>query len=213
MPTAAAMPKAASAAARCRRAQRRADSCQRGGVIPRRRQRLEAFAHDRPEAAGVGRRDAAIAAAGSRDGRPTALAPRRDDPRRVEQPHDHLRRLGREQVAEHEAERVDIGSWIDRRGGIAGHRAELLGAHGVERTKELAGGGAGHRVAGGRRMRDAEIDHLRLAVGAHEDVAGLQITVDHTAGMPMGHRRAHKAKERHPLARGKPAVVSMPRDR
>jgi hypothetical protein len=93
-------------------------------------------------------------------------------------------------LVEHQAQRIHVGSGVDRLG-IA---RQLLRAHVAERAHHVPGGGGRAAVTVGR-TGDAEVDHLRLARGVHENVARLEVTVDHAPLVPVGDRGADAAQE------------------
>ena len=110
----------------------------------------------------------------------------------------------REHLVEHAAERPDVGAPIDR--------AALAPAPGscsaaVPRIIPIAVAGGRHRGRVGRRscsgrapgesspsiaLREAEVEHLHLAVGGDLDVRGLQIAMDDAAAraLPRARRRS-----------------------
>ena len=54
--------------------------------------------------------------------------------------------------------------------------------------------------------RHAEVDHFRLAIPAHENVAGFEITVHDPHAMAIGHRRRHTPHDRHTLPYRQPTL-------
>ena len=46
------------------------------------------------------------------------------------------------------------------------------------------------------------VHHLHLAVGAQHHVGGLEVAVDHSLGMGIGHRLAYLEKELHAAGQG-----------
>ena len=192
-----------------------------GRLIAGRRQFFEALADDGGEAFPIGRLHAPIPPAGSRDGDQPAVAPFLEEPGRVEEAAMSKRLFSAEQFLQHEPQSVDVGAGVDRRrpgGGTGGHHgSQLLRAHVVQRSEQLAGGGLhGRRLrckAVVRRPRDAEIDHLGTAVVADEDIAGLEVPMNHTAQVAMKHRGTDGAQQLHAIAHREPLFHRILRDR
>src|SRR5262249_30739605 len=79
------------------------------------------------------------------------------------------RRLPRQHLVEHHAQREQVAARVDPRA------AQLLGRHVERRAERLAR----LRERGAARVeRDAEIRDLRLAGAAEQDVGGLEVAVD-----------------------------------
>jgi hypothetical protein len=99
-----------------------------------------------------------------------------------------------EQLVEHDAERINVA------GGGDGLTAQLLGAR-VFRSEGVHHGG--FEAAGGAYdFRDAEIKQLRHAIGGDQDVAGLEIAVNHQVLVRVVHGGANRQKELEPLLDG-----------
>ncbi len=101
---------------------------------------------------------------------------------------------GKELVEDH-TERVDVGARVD----VEAARLRLLRAHVGWRADQIPGLGLDRPLAqallGG--LGDAKVDHLghRVPVAAHQDVRGLQVSMDHTFLVCMLDRLAHVDEE------------------
>ena len=104
-----------------------------------------------------------------------------------------VRRMARQHLVQHAAERVDVGARGDL---LLGGR--LLGAHVVRRAERQAG--LGHPPAGRRahRQRDAEVGDHRPAV-LQQDVLGLDVAVDHAVAVRVVERVGHVGGDPHRL--------------
>ena len=98
---------------------------------------------------------------------------------------------------QHQAQRIDIGCRSDP-GGVG---IKLLRAHITKRADELTRVGLQGRKGkvGVGGTRHAKVDHLRLTIPAHEDVARFEVAVHDPQPMTVGHRRRHAAQECHTL--------------
>jgi hypothetical protein len=112
------------------------------------------------------------------------------------------RRPPRAQLERDHAERVDVRGGRDaRRFGL-----HLLRAHVLRSAEQLSGAGGelgGTLVAAGE-PRDAEVQHDRTAVCAHDDVRGLQVAVHDALGMRVLHRVADGGEEPEPRIEPQP---------
>jgi hypothetical protein len=118
-------------------------------------------------------------------------------------------------LVQDDAEREDVGASV----GVMA--PELLGSHvrhGAEDAALLGEGlGGGHRVDGSvcclARLRQAEVDHLDQALVGHDDVGGLEITVDDATfvgrgqGVGQGNADLEELFDRQPAARNVGAEV------
>ena len=89
---------------------------------------------------------------------------------------DLVGHLAGEELVEHDAEGVDIGSDID----VSGASLGLLGAGPGERADEVAAGAEGERGVS-RGPGESEVEDPGVAVGVDADVAGLEVPVDDAA--------------------------------
>ncbi len=64
-----------------------------------------------------------------------------------------------------------------------------------------------------QQLRDTEVQELHLAVGGHEDVAGLEVAMHHQVLVGVMDRLADGAEEAQPLGDRQPALVAVPVDR
>jgi len=114
---------------------------------------------------------------------------------------ERVRALAADELVEHEAQRVHVALRVDLTGTTLG----LLGAHVLQRADQLARARHARPFAIGvvERARDAEIDHLGNTRGVDEHVAGLQVAVDDTLGVPVSDRSAHVTEQRNRLGRRK----------
>ncbi|MCI0586633.1 MAG: hypothetical protein L0323_07315 [Planctomycetes bacterium] len=117
---------------------------------------------------------------------------------------------GEELVGDH-AERVDVGAGVDR---LRPPR-ELLGAHVGERAHDLPGAGVERRrlEVGLRDPGDAEVEDLRLAAAVDEDVAGLEVAVDHPLLVGVLDGVADPREELEARLDGEPESIGAPGER
>jgi len=108
------------------------------------------------------------------------------------------------ELVQHEADRVDVARGRD------GATGALLGARVCGREQARARHG---RVALAEQLRDAEIEQLRRAVLADEDVAGLEVAVHDEVRMRVLHRGEHALEQPQPLGERQRAPVAPWRDR
>lgn len=115
----------------------------------------------------------------------------------------------RQQLVADDPERIDVGAHVDRRW-IAG---ELFGGHVGQRAEHLPGVRP-ERHAWFRRVRrclieaaDAEVEHFRLPLPIDQHVAGLQVAVDHAAGVGVRDRLGDGGEERE--ARERPQAAAL----
>ena len=122
-----------------------------------------------------------------------------------------VRQTPRQHLVQHEAQGVHVAPRIH----VAVAHAELLGAHVSQRAHDIAGPRHLRGIAVVRidRTRNAEVDHLGFTGGIHEDIAGLEVAVDHSFLMAVSHGSTDAAKERHDLADAEAGLVGVPRDR
>jgi len=111
-----------------------------------------------------------------------------------------VRRLTREHLVEHAAERVDVGSRAGRP-----VRGRLLRAHVVRRAEAHAGLGQAPAPRVGYRQGDSEVRHDRLPV-LQEDVLGLHVAVDHPLPMGVAERHGDRARDPDRLPHGQLAL-------
>ncbi len=104
--------------------------------------------------------------------------------------------LVREQLVEHDAQRVDVARRRDRAAADL-LRARVLGRERPQQRRRLLP----HRRAGigPQQLRDSEVEQLRRALRRHEDVAGLQVAVDHEVLVGVLHRGADLPEEDEPV--------------
>jgi hypothetical protein len=104
--------------------------------------------------------------------------------------------LSGEQFVEHDPEGIHVRADVD----VIRIAPELLRAHVLKRADELADarldGRQGHVRVG--CPSHTEVDHFRLARGVHQDVAGLEISVDHPLLVTMSHGIADASEEVEP---------------
>jgi hypothetical protein len=107
-----------------------------------------------------------------------------------------------EQLAQHDAELVDVG------GGGDGVTLDLFRA-GVGR-RHGSRGRAGHRRAGRRfqQLGDPEVEQLGHAVGRDQDVARLEVAVDHEIRVSELHGAAHLSEQSQARVDREPAPVT-----
>ncbi len=98
-----------------------------------------------------------------------------------------------QQLEENDAQRIDIRSPVEP-GRVGG---DLLRAHVAQGAKQLAGLGSarGRQQVGGGDVGNAEIEHLGLAGFIDQDVAGLEVAMDHTIVVGVLHRVAHLGQQ------------------
>ena len=103
---------------------------------------------------------------------------------------DQLQAVGRleggpkdKQFIEREAQGVDVGAGVPL-------TAEALGRHVAQRADDVAGGGQGPVFGLGQ----AKVGDPDDAGGVQQEVGGLDVAVDDTAGVRVGQRRAHVAR-------------------
>ena len=116
-----------------------------------------------------------------------------------------IRPLPGEQLAQHHPQRVDVAAGIHQRL-VA---ASLLRAHVVGRARDLA---ARPRRGGGG---DAEVDDLRQRPAVnlvHQQVAGLEVAVDHALLVRVLHALAHAHEQRDALAQRQRVLVAVSGD-
>ena len=115
--------------------------------------------------------------------------------------------LADEALVDDDRERPEVGAVVD---GLLG--AEVLGAHVERRAEDHAGRGVGLGERGaGRRLRDAEVEHLRdlaLVIAGEEDVGGLEVAVDEAGGVRHGEGAADLRGDRGDLARREGALAA-----
>ena len=99
------------------------------------------------------------------------------------------RHLPRQALVEHEPEAVEVGATVELLSADDLRRQVLRGAHHDVVARQVVALGRAHRLG------DAEVGEQEVAVGAHEDVAGLHVAVD--VAVPVrgverrGDRRTH----------------------
>ncbi len=110
-----------------------------------------------------------------------------------------------QQVHQH-AQRVDVGG--------GGHVAalQLLG-RGELRRERVAGAGGERRFRAGagvvQQLGDAEVQQLHVAGLRHQDVAGLQVAVQHQAVVRLRHRGQDVQHQRQPLRGGQREALAV----
>ena len=124
---------------------------------------------------------------------------------------DVVGRLPGEQFIEHHTEGIDVGPHVD----LIHLAVELLGAHVLQRADELAHVGEHRRAShvGVGATGHAEVDHLRMPCGVDENIAGLEIAMDHPLLVAVADRAAGLAKENDAVAHAEPACRGELRDR
>ncbi|HEX3759616.1 MAG TPA: hypothetical protein VHW23_12965 [Kofleriaceae bacterium] len=100
--------------------------------------------------------------------------------------------------------RVDVGAGVRR---VA---AEQLGRHVQRRPGPHRVGRRGRCPDLGVQLRQAEIEHLGLAAGAQEHVAGLDVAMDHARRVGLDQRARHVRRDRHRVARRQLPVAGEP---
>jgi hypothetical protein len=110
---------------------------------------------------------------------------------------DVIGKSAAQELVQNHAERIDVAPGIDL-GRIV---QELLGAHVLGGAHAVAEGHPGlTRIGIGReRLGDPKIDQLGLPGPIHQDVARLDVAVDHAPLMRVCHRVAGLDKQGHPL--------------
>ena len=124
---------------------------------------------------------------------------------------DVVGRLSGEQFVEHHTEGIDIGPHVD----LIHLAVELLRAHVLQRADELAHVGEHRRAShvGVGATGHAEVDHLRMPCGVDENIAGLEIAMDHALLMAVADCLAGLTKESDAVAHAEPARRGELRDR
>ena len=97
---------------------------------------------------------------------------------------DLVRKVTRQRIEKDQAEGVDIGADVD----LVARTFALFGRRPRQRPNELARlrdrpTGRAPRVVRCRDLRQPEIENVRFALFVHENVARLQIAMNHTANM------------------------------
>ncbi len=101
--------------------------------------------------------------------------------------------LAGQQGVQQAAQRVDVGAGRDRPASPVG----LLGCHVVRRAQDLVGRRLGMiGVDGVKDLGQAEVRHVRPALGVEQHVGRLQVPVDHAAGMGVLDRPSHHRHQR-----------------
>jgi hypothetical protein len=138
-----------------------------------------------------------------------------DDPRRLV--HEFSIELvgahAGDEFVEDDPEGIDVGPGVDRRRALAVD--ELLRGHEVECADELP---RPRNPRLGRQVilhaaGDAEVDHLRMAVVADQDVARLEIAMDNSPLVPVGHPLAGQLEEPESLVERQGVLTRMDGDR
>ena len=112
------------------------------------------------------------------------------------------------QFAQHHAQRVHVAARVH----LPRIAERLLGTHVLRRAGALQCGVAGQR----RGHRDAEIDDLRCGPAiqrVHQQVARLQVTVDHALVVRVLHALADADEQRHAFVQRQPLLPTVARDR
>ena len=106
-----------------------------------------------------------------------------------------VRQLAGQQLVQHDAERIDVAY---RRHGLAAHllRARVIRRH---HAQPIIVAGDLARIARLQELGDAEVEQLRHAVGADQDVRRLQVAMDDGAAVRVGDRGADLAEQLQPL--------------
>ncbi len=101
-----------------------------------------------------------------------------------------------EQLVQHDAERVDVGRGGDPLAGELLGRGVVGGERCPGRFGRAFGAAGRFRV---QELRDAEVEELHPAVGVDQDVARLEIAMDHEVAMGVAHRVADLAEQLQPF--------------
>ena len=122
-----------------------------------------------------------------------------------------VRPLAAQQLVEHHAERVHVARGRER------FAQQLLGA-GVLRCERPAGdarelGLVARAAFGFHQLGDAEVEQTHFALRGDEDVAGLQVAVDHEVGVRVLHRQQHLAEKAHAAFDVQCGLVAPDRER
>ena len=122
-----------------------------------------------------------------------------------------VRETAGQQFVQHDAQRVDIGPDVE----VIHHPVELLGAHVLQRAHD-ASVASQHR--GERRVLlhasgDTEVDDLRLAGRAHQNIARLQVAVDDSLVMAVGDRETGLPEEADAITSGEGVLAGEGGDR
>ena len=129
-----------------------------------------------------------------------------DDPLRLlpSQALQPVRRTPGQELVQQHPQRVDVACGGDR---FAAHlfRAGIARRHRPRELRVLAGGGAVLRI---EQRGDAEVEQLRHAGVRHQDVAGLQIPMDHPVLVRVIDRFAHRAKQLEPPLDRQPILAA-----
>ena len=137
----------------------------------------------------------------------------------VQDVRDHLRRTAPGERAfpgghlvQDAAQREDIGAPIHGQAGRlfgreVAHRPHHHPRHGAQRRGRVGVDGA--RAARFDQLGEAEVEHLRAAVGRHHDVLGLDVAVDDARLMRGGKSAGDVRGDRQPLGDGAIAALGQ----
>ncbi len=107
-----------------------------------------------------------------------------------------MRRFAHQHLVDHRAERVDVAARVD-----LSIRRRLFGTHVLRRAQRQPGLGDAIATGRGDRQRDPKIRHHRLAF-LQQDVARLDVTVNHVAAVRVLQRRRHLRSDLDGLVHG-----------
>ena len=110
--------------------------------------------------------------------------------------------MSRHQLVEHHPQGPHVGAGV----GVLGV-AELLGGHvGRGAHRDVAAGGVLPEHGGLANLGQPEVGHLRreaVFIGRQQHVAGLEVPVDETLAMGVGHSPHHPTKHVEALRQGR----------
>ena len=117
-----------------------------------------------------------------------------------------VRPVAREQFVQQDSERIDVAR---RRDDLAAHllRARVSRSHDAKAGGCRIGGVA--RSIGMQNLRDAEVEQFRRTIGRNQNIARLDVAMDHELAVRVLHRSAHETEQLQALGRGKLACIAI----